>query len=280
MNLIDIVHRQAVPAPYSEGEKIPWNEPGFSQRMLLEHLSQEHDAASRRFEIIDKHVNWINHFILSGQPTKILDLGCGPGLYTSRLSKLGHDCTGIDFSPASIEYANKCAHEEKLGCSYTKQDVRRADFGHGYGLVMLIYGEFNAFRCSEARSILEKAHQALEVNGFLLLEAHTFATVRAIGDRPASWDSAEKGLFSDRPHLCLSENFWEAEQYISIRRILIIDALTGEVKKYAESLQAYTTEQYQVLLEECGFRDILFYPSLLGENDQSQSDFTVIVCRK
>ena len=109
MNLIDIIHRPANPVPYSEGEKIPWNDPVFSARMLREHLSQAHDAASRRFETIDKHVAWIHRTILAGRPAKILDLGCGPGLYASRLARLGHTCAGIDFSPASIAYAREQA---------------------------------------------------------------------------------------------------------------------------------------------------------------------------
>src|SRR5512139_3579983 len=104
MDLLELIRRQPVPVPWSEGEKIPWNDPDFSRRMLLEHLSQEHDAASRRFETIDRHVHWIHHAVLSGQPTRILDLGCGPGLYSSRLARLGHECVGIDFSPASIAH--------------------------------------------------------------------------------------------------------------------------------------------------------------------------------
>ena len=50
MDILQIIQRIPNPRPWSEGEKIPWNEPGFSRRMLREHLSQEHDAASRRFE--------------------------------------------------------------------------------------------------------------------------------------------------------------------------------------------------------------------------------------
>jgi hypothetical protein len=45
MKLVDIVQR-AVPAPWSEGDSIPWNDREFSQAMLKEHLAQEHDAAS------------------------------------------------------------------------------------------------------------------------------------------------------------------------------------------------------------------------------------------
>lgn len=48
-------------------------------------------------------MSMLNGYIIrfKGNPTRILDLGCGPGLYTSRLARLGHCCVGIDFS----EYA-------------------------------------------------------------------------------------------------------------------------------------------------------------------------------
>ena len=279
MNLIDIIHRQAVPIPWSEGEKIPWNDPGFSQRMLLEHLSQEHDAASRRNQTIDRHVAWIHHSVLSDQPTRILDLGCGPGLYTSQLAKLGHACVGIDFSPASINYARECAQVDQLQCSYLQQDIRDADFGHGYGLGMFIFGEFNVFRQTDARLILEKAHQALAENGRLLLEVHTFMAVQAIGKQAASWYSTESGLFSDRPHICLTENFWDDQQNVATERYFILDGLTGSVTRYASSTQAYTDEQYRSLLEKCGFGEVMFYPSLSGDRDDSQSDFIVLACQ-
>ncbi len=58
--LSDILKRNPDPTPWSEGDNIPWNEPGFSERMLKEHLTQEHDAASRRIEKIEQHVAWIH----------------------------------------------------------------------------------------------------------------------------------------------------------------------------------------------------------------------------
>jgi SAM-dependent methyltransferase len=255
VNLLDVVQRKRLPEPWAEGEKIPWDDPGFAARMLREHLAQEHDAASRRFAIIDRHVRWIHDQVLQGNPTRILDLCCGPGFYTNRLARLGHRCVGIDFSPASIAYAREQARSEGFDVRYIQHDVRTAEYGEGYGLVTLIYGEFNVFRPGEAREILEKAYRALLPGGRLLLEPHTFEAVCEIARQPASWYSAEEGLFSAEPHLCLQENFWDAEAKVAIERYYIVDAATGEVTRHSSSTQAYTDEETRALLAACGFGD-------------------------
>jgi SAM-dependent methyltransferase len=280
MDLMEVVKRSRRPEPWAEGEKIPWDEPGFSRRMLKEHLSQEHDWASRRAATIQKHVDWIHRQVLSSRPGCILDLGCGPGLYTSQLAKLGHDCTGVDFSPASIDYARDFAQKADLRCSYQLEDVRKADFGSGQDLVMFIYGEFNVFTQQDARRILQKAHQAIQPEGSLLLEVHTFEVVRRMGLQAASWYSSDSGLFSDRPHIYLQENFWDEDRSVATQRYFIVDAQTAHVTRYASSMQAYTQDQYRNLLEECGFQNIAFYPPLTGEVDPSQSDLFAILARK
>lgn len=280
MNLLDVVRRRPVPEPWAEGEKVPWHDPDFSRRMLWAHLSQEHDAASRRFETIDAHVAWIHHAVLAEEPARILDLGCGPGLYTSRLARLGHTCVGVDFSPASIAYARERADAEGLACTYVQEDIRAAEYGAGYGLVMFIYGEFNVFRPADARAILEKAHAALAPGGLILLEPHTFDAVCRLGEYPSYWRSAESGLFSDESHICLTESFWDAARSVTTERYFIIDALTSEVTRHATSKQAYTNEEYASLLAECGFGGVAFHASLGGGTDEAQSDFMVVVARK
>jgi SAM-dependent methyltransferase len=280
VKLTDLVRRASTPEPWSEGDNIPWHEPGFSQRMLREHLSQEHDAASRRFETIDRHVSWIHHELLAERPTRILDLGCGPGLYASRLAGLGHECVGIDYSPASIAYAESRALQENLSCRYVHHDLRTADYGTGYGLAMQIYGELNVFTPADARHILTRAHQALVDGGLLLLEPHTFAAVQALGQEPRSWYSSEGGLFSPDPHLCLQESFWEQTTRTATIRYWIVDAATGQVTRHAQTMQAYDDEQYRSLLEGIGFRQIRRWPSLGGEPDATSAALIAIVAQK
>ena len=280
MDLSEFIKRSPIPEPWAEGDNIPWNDPAFSERMLLEHLSQQHDAASRRFEKIDRQVAWIHGTVLGSRPAPVLDLGCGPGLYATRLARLGHHCTGIDFSPASVRYARELAGQDHLACTFVGEDIRQAVYGSGFGLVMLIYGEFNVFRPADAKHILNKAFAALAPGGILLLEPSTFAATEAIGHAPASWVTTQRGLFFDQPHVYFEERTWDPTAHTATKRIFILDAATAQVQRYASTYQAYTELELQALLESCHFGDVHFYPSLLGVPDPAQSSFiAVTACR-
>ena len=280
MQLLKIVRRSAVPFAWTEGDNIPWNEAEFSARMLEEHLSQAHDLASRRSAKIAEHVDWIHCEVLGGKPTRILDLCCGPGLYSNRLAERGHECHGIDYSPASVAYAADESQRQNLRSSFVESDIRHVDYGSGYGLVLLIYGELNVFRPSDANAILGKAHAALDDGGLLLLEPHTFDAVRAIGEEGRHWDSSEAGLFSDRPYLCLQENHWDAERRTATRRYFIIHAETGDVSRCAVNYQAYSDERYREWLVERGFTDVRTFPSLTGKPDDTQTALLAILAKK
>ena len=80
MDLMDLTQWNASRANVDAsgaGAKIPWDEPDFSRRMLEQHLNQEHDWASRRGPIIAAHAAWIAEQL--SVPSRILDMGCGPG---------------------------------------------------------------------------------------------------------------------------------------------------------------------------------------------------------
>ena len=73
----------------------------------------------------------------------------------------------------------RCLNPERAGarnlsCEYIHDDIRTADYGTGYQLVMLLFGEFNVFRHEEIADILGRAYHSLALGGVLLLEPHTF----------------------------------------------------------------------------------------------------------
>jgi SAM-dependent methyltransferase len=244
--------------------------------MLKEHLTQAHDAASRRTEKIEQHVAWIDRDVFKEQPGKLLDLGCGPGLYASRLAQLGYQVTGIDYSPASIAYAQEQATHFEQRIFYVQADLRIADFGGNYDYAMQIFGETNVFKPADIREILDKIYLALKPGGMLILEVHTYEAVKNIGQSGTSWSATESGLFSAHPHLVLTDRYWDEDQNVATIRHFVIEAASGNVIRYAQSLQAYTDEDYQSLLAETGFIEIQFYPSLTGIPDPEQEALMVL----
>lgn len=250
--LLDMTHAPC-PQPWQTGEKIPWHEPEFSARMLAQHLSQEHDWASRRQCVVLQQLACLAQ-ILGPSPKRVLDLGCGPGLYVQHLAQQGHRCTGVDFSPASIDHARQQASEAGLDIDYHLQDVRQYRPGNErFELVMMLFGELNVFRPEEARQLLRTAHSALADNGVLLVEVSTFAAVREQGSQPATWEALEQGLFSAKPHLYLQAHAWDETTATASSRYSIIDAATAQVEHYGSTSQAYRDEQYLMLLKDAGF---------------------------
>jgi SAM-dependent methyltransferase len=163
--------------------------------------------------------------------TTVLDLGCGPGLYTRRLARLGHACVGIDYSPAAIAYAREQAEEERRTCRYELRDMRGGGYGVDFGLAMLIYGELNVFPRETAADILCEMSAALAAGGTLLLEVHTDEGVREIGDQGSTWYTTERGLFGDQPYLCLKEHFWHPDVRAATTRYCVVETATGVVAR-------------------------------------------------
>jgi cyclopropane fatty-acyl-phospholipid synthase-like methyltransferase len=232
--------------------------------MLREHLSQAHDRASRRFEVVDAHVAWIHEGLLAGRADSILDLGCGPGFYCERLARRGHRCVGIDFSPASIAHAQAEAQRQGLACEYRLEDLAEARLAEDFGLALLVFGEFNTFAPEDARALLSKLRRALRADGVLVLEVHTEEAVRQTGQQPPRWFTADSSVFSDEPHLCLTESAWHSRERAATEQHFVVSLASGETTPYVNTLQAWSDEEYEALLRAAGFARVTRQPSLSG----------------
>ena len=262
------------PAPWSG--RLPWDDPGFSERMLAEHLSQQHDLASRRLPTIDEHVAWIHEEVLDGEPSDVVDLCCGPGLYTHRLAALGHTCTGIDFSPAAIRHARRIAERDGVACAYRREDVLEADTGVGRDLVMLLFGDLDTFPPDDAARVLASAGRALDPGGTLLLEVHVRAVVEAMGTAPPGREEVAAGLFSPEPHTLDTSGWWDPETGIAVRRFRVTAPPAAAVD-HIVTTQARDAAGYAPMLEAAGFESPARYESFGSAADPA---FVVLASRR
>jgi SAM-dependent methyltransferase len=262
--------------------------------MLKMHLSQNHDMASRRDELIEKQVQWIQKEILKNNHSRILDVGCGPGLYIKKLTGLGHECTGIDFSPASIEYARQNCQE----ASFILDDIRNAHYGETFDVAMLLFGEINVFSPKECKLILKKMHDCLKPGGRVLIEAHLFDTITKMGKAQKSWFRSGNNhsnrshwfdnvmndcLFSSNPHIVLIENNWLEEEKVALSNFWVLED-DKEVSHYVSTSQAYTNQDYITLLKEASLNNITLHGDFGSEltntsNYQVISASTISLCK-
>ncbi|TVO90711.1 class I SAM-dependent methyltransferase [Shewanella algae] len=253
MNINKLIS-QHLPIRLSPNEsKIPWNDADFSQRMLENHLSQEHDWASRKLAVIERQVDWLCSQLAPG--AKVLDLGCGPGFYTQLLAKRGFCCTGVDFSPASIAYAQQQAQAAGLDIDYQLLDVRSYRPTKKFDFIMMTFGELNVFSAADAKSLLKDCANWLTPNGKLLVEVHSFDEVKRQGQAEPSWQRHSQGLFLDAPHLLLTEHAWDEALQTSSTLFWVIEE-NGKVARFGSRMQAWQDEEYLQLLNECGFNKI------------------------
>lgn len=161
-------------------------------------------------------------------------MGCGPGLYTQALAERKHHCVGVDFSPASIDYARQQGARCDPKPEYILEDIRNYRSNQKSDCIIMTFGEFNIFTRQDAAIILENcAHMLRDENGLLIMETHTYDAVRAIGEAPATWLCYATGLFSAKPHLCLRENSWNDADASALSRYF--SSLTRPARRYGNT---------------------------------------------
>ncbi len=245
--------------------------------MLAAHLSQEHDAASRKAEAIDAQ---IEHLCFAGvlkEGDRVLDLGCGPGLYASQLCRKGLKVTGVDISRRSVEYAVKHAVENSLDIDYRLADFFDIDFSGEFDAVMQIYGELNTFSDEKRENFLALVHQALKPEGLFIFDI----TTRNLQHREGTgnrWYLFEGGFWRPGKHLFLEDGYDYPEDNVWLDQYIIMDE-TG-VKVYRNWFHDYSLDTIREVLERAGFSILQIWNDLDGTPYEEGGDWLAVVAKK
>ena len=122
------------PTPFSLGNMNLWDNKYIAQNVLKKHLNYDINSGSRKLETIYKTVDWINNKFVNA--VKILDIGCGPGLYATPFMHKGFIYTGIDISQYQIEYAKK-HNSNKNKIKFYQADFHDWAFDDKYDIVFM-----------------------------------------------------------------------------------------------------------------------------------------------
>lgn len=146
-----------------------WTDPHVARSMLAFHLDESNDIASRSGATVDGFVGWLDARLgLSGK--RVLDLGCGPGLYTTRMARREALVTGFDFSAVSLNHARTAAAAAGQAIDYVQGDYHRDPLPGPADIVTLIYGDYNAMSPDRRRKLLGKVRDTLAPGGVFVFD--------------------------------------------------------------------------------------------------------------
>lgn len=257
------------PEVFAPGEKLFWNDPHISKKMLEAHLHPEWDAASRNHQTIEKTVQWLVDHLDLKQGMKILDLGCGPGLYCSRFYQYGLEVTGIDYSKRSIEYARRYARENHLEINYCNQNYLDMDYTDEFDAIFLIYYDFEVLTEQEGERLLKKIYQALKPGGYFVMDITT-ELKRKDTEGTKNWELVENGFWKPGPYLSLSQRFHYPEERVYLDQHIVIEE-KGEVSIYRLWARYFSPQSIRELFVDHGFVVKGIWGDLMGSPLEEKS---------
>ncbi len=267
------------PAPFEVyGAGDLWTDGYISSKMLELHLNEDIDAASRKITFIENSVNWLSEKFSICDNTEIIDFGCGPGLYTTRLAKRNAHVTGVDFSENSLRYAKKTAIDNELSINHVLQNYLSYEASDRFDLVMMIMCDFCVLSPEQRKIMIEKFQKILKPGGHVVLDAYTMN---------AFCQREESASFGSN----FMDSFWSSGEYFGICNVfkydqekVILDKYTiiekERTRVFYNWLQYYEPSGIAGEFESAGFEIDGIYGDVAGSELNEDSCEFAIVAKK
>jgi SAM-dependent methyltransferase len=257
-------------------DDLPWGDPEFSERMLGEHLTQDHELASRRLDTIDRQVELLRGWLGLESGQSLLDMTCGPGLVARAFARHGIAVTGVDIAPAAIRHAIEITGG--LPCIFIEADAREVPLPVAeFDAAIYLYGQPGVPKPDDQREILTRIRRALRPGAPIVLEVRDAASVDR---RPQMrWWTGSRSLFGRNDHLVLTERIWDEEARTTVERDIVLDVETGAMTTFGVTERAYETDEVEALLAGVGFASVEFHPAWDGLEFNDSASWMVAIGR-
>ncbi len=257
--------------PYSKITTVDfWTDEYISKNMLKAHLDPFTDAASRIPETIRKTIDFIKSIVPKDK--LICDFGCGPGLYTDLLQKVGYNVIGVDVSDTSLNYAKKTnSNVEYINMNYVSNKLhKKIDFA------MMIYCDFGALDPKSQAKTLNNIKKSLNVDGLFFFDvmSHNYFDKQ---EEQINIFEVNDGFFMKGHSIVTSKNI----KYPKLKLLLSHHHIFGykEVNYYNWD-KCYDESEMKVLLEDNDFEIISTYSNTYGRKAFNTSDTLSFLCKR
>lgn len=264
------------PAPFSTYTTPQfWDDDHVSARMLACHLDPLSYPASRPHAFIDASVAWLVDVLGLTSGDSLLDLGCGPGLYSTRLARRGLVVTGVDVSRRSIAYAREVARREHLTAVFRLADYLRDDLGGLYDAAILVYEDYCALSPAQRVDLLHRVHRALVPGARIALDVTAAPRFDQVTPGVVEAADLDDGFWAEPPYLGRHETFTYPDDRLVLDRYTITK--DDETRQYWNWMHCLTPDEVRAELAAAGFTATGLYGDVAGGvYDPASAVFAVV----
>ncbi len=274
-NNLDWMNELGRPFPYQGGAPF-WTDRRIAAELLKEHLRPDADAASYRPETIAAICDRLGT-VTGWQPgNRVVDLGCGPGLYCAKLTARGVSVTGIDQSETALRYAETLCEGQNarfLRASYLEP------FGSdAFDAAMMVSQDYGVLSPENRKKLLANVRGALRPGGRFALDVSSLAAYETRAQEPArTWETAERGLWRPHPYLALHAVHLYPAQNALCDLYAVLD---GTATVYRIWQTFFSPESITRELTQAGFAVEAIWADLKGCVWNETSPSVGVLCRR
>lgn len=201
-----------------------------------------------------------------------LDLGCGPGLYATRLVRHRIEVLGIDVSRRSLlTHAHQVAEQESLPIRLRQGSYLDLDLGNDHDAAILIYEDYCALSPEQRALLLSRVHDALQPGGDALRPGGRFVfDVTSVARFPSIVEGRREavnlmdGFWADEPYTGVHETWMYPELHLVLDRYTIRTA--DRSRQFWNWMHFLTVDEVAAELASAGFASPELYGDVAGES--------------
>lgn len=195
-----------------------WADPHISEQMLAFHLDGAVALASRTSDFIDRSLAWLTATTGIDTGTGVLDLGCGPGLYSNPIAALGARTVGVDFSARSLEHARRSATAGTMA-TFIHGNYLDVEIPEEYDVVLLAMCDYCALSPAQRRTLLERIILLLRPGGRFVFDVYGMRSMQ---------ERNETARYAPM----LMDGFWSREKYHGFVHTFLYETAAVSLDKY------------------------------------------------
>lgn len=254
-----------------------WDDDHVSAQMLAHHLDPDSYPASRPHAIIDASVAWLVDILALTSGNSVLDLGCGPGLYSTRLARRGLFVTGVDVSRRSLAHAVESARG--LPATFRRANYLVDDLGGPYDAAILVYEDYSALSPDQRATLLRRTHAALRPGGRFAMDVTAPARFALVTPEVVSARNLDDGFWATRPYDGVHETFTYPQHRLVLDRYTI--TAHGSTRLYWNWMACLTPAEVRDEVVAAGFEPPAVFGDITGGlYDPASPTFAIVAVRE